>query len=83
MKKQDIKMVLLKCFEKTGIYIDENGIEEIQLDNYTEDSIQFITLIVEIESAFNIEIPDELLVITNFKSIDAVCNMLDGIIYGE
>ncbi len=80
MDKQVIKMKLFECFEDAGIFIDEDCPEGIQLNNFIEDSIQFITLIVEIESAFDIEVPDEFLVIANFNTVDSVCDMLTELI---
>lgn len=81
MEKNEIELRVVKCLENVNIYIDvDDGIDDVQLENYIESSIQFISFVVEIEKEFSIEIPDELLDINSFKTVDAVCNLLDGII---
>ena len=80
MNKSTIRNNLLKCMEYVGIYIETVDDNDILLENYIEDSVQFITLIVKIEEVFDIEIPDELLVISNFETIDKTCEMLGSIV---
>lgn len=47
--------LLIKIFNQAGIYLTEEDFEEeLQLD-----SLQFITLIVEIENIFSIEISEK------------------------
>lgn len=52
-----IKEKLLNIFDENGFLILE-GEEDAPLDI---DSIQFISVIVQIEGEFNVEIPDEFL----------------------
>lgn len=80
MNKSTIRNNLLKCMEYVGIYIEAVDDNDILLENYIEDSVQFITLIVKIEEVFDIEIPDELLVFSNFETIDKTCEMLGSIV---
>lgn len=79
MEKSEIRINVLKCMENIGIFVDVNDYD-IVLDNYIEDSIQFITLVIEMENIFNIEIPDDLLTISNFESINKICELLEVII---
>ncbi|MEC0090205.1 acyl carrier protein [Paenibacillus macquariensis] len=57
--------------------------EDIMLDNRITDngvnSIIFIKLIVALESAYEIEIPDEFLVMEKFETIDDFVNCIASI----
>ena len=75
MLREDI----LTCFESIGI-IPYNDIENFLLKDFIEDSITFISLIVELEQKFEIEIPDEYLIFDALKTFDDVVNMIECII---
>lgn len=63
---------LLDIFEQTGIVVDGSVLEQdTDLRDYVEDSVQFISAIVEIESQFDIELPDELLLYDSLASFQA------------
>ena len=55
-------------FELQGYDFDEQG--NLMVDDL--DSIEFINLIISLEEQFNIEIPDDLLLIDSIASIDAI-----------
>ena len=40
------------------------------------DSITFISMVVEIEAHFNIEVPDDFLLMEHFKSIDDIVKII-------
>ncbi|MNO42838.1 acyl carrier protein [compost metagenome] len=67
---------ILNCLEESGIEVLEDGI----LDNI--DSYAFISAIVSIEEAFDIEFPDEYLLIDKLSNIEDIClivkQMLDN-----
>ena len=46
------------------------------IDDFGMDSITFITLIVDIESAFDITIPDDLLNMNHFMKVDNVIRIV-------
>ncbi|MFA6661402.1 MAG: hypothetical protein WCS56_00045 [Bacilli bacterium] len=70
MNKKDIENKLNIIFEENGLYCydstDENNLL-LQID-----SMVFISLIVDIESTFNIGIPDELLLLSNFQNKEQI-----------
>lgn len=71
---------IIECLHNIGIFIDDcNDDEVILLRNYIEDSIMFVSFIVELEEKFDIEIPDEYLLITEMETIDDVCNVINNI----
>ena len=40
------------------------------------DSITFISIVIEIESRFGIEVPDEMLQMENFKTVDDIVKVV-------
>ena len=58
---------------------DRDILEYIDLiDDAGMDSITFITLIVEIEARFNIIVPDDMLLMENFKNADDVVTVVEN-----
>lgn len=67
--KKELIGLISTLFADNGFDVDM--IEYVDLiDDLGMDSITFISLIVEIESLFNIQIPDEFLLMDNFKTVD-------------
>lgn len=71
------RATLLQLFANNGIFVNESDLGEV----LEMDSITHITLIVDIENTFDIEIPDGQLVYDNefsFKRMEenilAICN---------
>ena len=50
---------------------------------YALDSIKIMELVVELEEEFEIEFPDEMLEIRNFKSINCISEMISKVIDNE
>lgn len=69
----EVKKKVIEIFHNLGIQFEE-GIEE--LDYYIEDSIMFISFIVEVEQEFAIEISDEYLEIGRLNTVEDVVNMI-------
>lgn len=64
---------------------DRDILEYIDLiDDAGMDSITFITLIVEIEARFNIIVPDDMLLMENFKNADDIVTVVENeVVKGE
>lgn len=75
----DTRQKLLECFANMGIIIDAQE-DEVDLKEYILDSIQFITVIVEIERMFSIEFPDELLLYSVFDSLTGLISLIDSLL---
>lgn len=82
MNNDNIRKNVIDCvsklFKEKGFDID--GIEYMDLvEDLGMDSLTFISTTIEIENEFDIEIPSELLLLDNFKSVDEiveiVCNV--------
>lgn len=75
--KREVIELISELFKGKGVDIDI--IEHMDLINAgVMDSITFISIIVEIESHFNIEIPDDILLLENFKSVDNVVSIVNN-----
>lgn len=69
----NLKNEVEKIFEQNGIAIEQNG-------NLSDlDSLKLVSSIVDIEDKFNIEFPDELLLMDVFIDINSVCQIIQKI----
>lgn len=68
---------ILKCLRDIGC--DYDFLSDQLLSEVIENSIMFISFIVELETEFFIQIPDEYLFIGSFKTLDDVCAMLETV----
>lgn len=69
---------LCHCFENIGILVEDIDKSENLMD-FIEDSLTFITFIVEVENIFEIEIPDEYLLPGKLVSIQDVLEMVGNL----
>ncbi|RKI43017.1 hypothetical protein D7V86_00545 [bacterium D16-51] len=66
---------IVECFNNIGVLVDAN-LENFTLSNYITDSLSFVSLIVELEEKFNIEIPDEYLSYDALETYADIENMI-------
>lgn len=86
MNDKKIKEELIEICENVFQHYGING-ETIAYADFVDDlgmdSITFISLIVEIEACFEIVIPDEVLLMENFKTLNSIeqliTNQLDAL----
>lgn len=77
--KSELINLISALFNKKGF--DTDLIEHADLVNDLGiDSITFISMVVEIESHFNIEVPDDFLLMDYFKNIDAIVKIIEDAI---
>lgn len=75
--KQEVVGLISEIFKDKGFDIDI--IEHVDLiDDMGMDSITFISIVVEIEAHFNIEVPDDMLLLENFKCIDDIVSVIEN-----
>lgn len=73
--KQEVIELISELFKDKGFDIDI--IEYVDLiDDLGMDSITFITLIVDIEAAFDITVPDDMLIMKYYKNVDDVIRVV-------
>ena len=80
MERDEIKTkvisILSNLFPDPGI--DKDVLECVDLqDDLGMDSITFISIVVEVEAHFNIEIPDNILLLENFQTVDAIISVVE------
>ena len=79
MNRDEIKEKLIalcaEIFKDSNV--DTDLLEYVDFaDDLGMDSITFITLIVELEAAFDITVPDDVLLMDNFKNVDDIINVV-------
>lgn len=75
--KQEVIELISELFKDKGFDIDI--LEYVDLiDDMGMDSITFISIVVEIEAHFDIEVPDEMLMLENFKSVDNIVSIVEN-----
>lgn len=75
--KNEITNRLIQCFERIGIIVNEGNFD---ISEEVEDSLMFVSMIVEIEQEFGIEIPDEYFGGDRLVSFHDIENMIESII---
>ena len=79
MSREEIKEKLIALCEEIfqGSGVDTDLLEYVDFeDDLGMDSLTFITLLVEVEAAFGITIPDDLLLMDNFKNMGDVIQIV-------
>lgn len=75
-----MRELLLNVLDEIGIAIDDNERNiDFDLSEFFIDSIQFISFIVEVEKRLGFELPDDFLLIEQYRSFNALCNALTDI----
>lgn len=75
IKNELIKLVS-ELFQDKGI--DPDLIEYVDLiDDLGMDSMLFLSVIIELETTFGIIIPDDLLLMENFREIDTIVDIVE------
>lgn len=83
MEKSEIKVNILEIlgvlFQNSGV--DTDVLEYVDLiDDLGMDSVNFISLIVELEVEFDIQIPDEWLLIDKFRECSSILSAVEELI---
>jgi len=76
----EIKSDIIKVLYSNGVLVSDVDMVDYQTDidlsEYIEDSIQFITVIIELEKEFVVEWPDNLLLIDKFSSLENLASVI-------
>ncbi len=79
MSREEIKEKLIalcaEIFRDSGVNTDLLEYVDFE-DDLGMDSLTFITLLVEVEAAFEITIPDDMLLMENFKNMGDVIQIV-------
>lgn len=75
--KQEVIELISELFKDKGFDIDI--LEYVDLiDDLGMDSITFISIVVEVEAHFNIEVPDDMLLLEKFKCVDDIVSVVEN-----
>ncbi len=75
----EIKKKVIEIMEEVGVFID-GEVSENELNSYFDDSIHFMSFVVQLESEFQIEFPNEFLVFDSFNSLDNIAEMISQLL---
>ena len=77
--KEKVLEILSHLFQTSGV--DTDVLEYVDLiDDLGMDSVNFISLIVELEVEFDIQIPDEWLLIDKFRECSSILSAVEELI---
>lgn len=75
-----MRNTILRILEDLGIYIgEEERQSDFDLSSLFVDSVQFITFVLELEKQVGIELPDNFLLLEQYRSFYALCDALANI----
>ena len=78
MLREMVENKLMAVFNENGLCIDDKN---MLLQDYFPDSLVFVSIIVGIEEEFELELPDEMLLIENMGTfntlLERVCSLID------
>lgn len=83
MTIKEIADKILMIMEQSGMIIDTKvdiEKEDLDLRESIQESLQFAAFIMELESSFNISLPDEFMMFDNFSSLRAVANSISELL---
>lgn len=74
--------VVLKCLQSMGVYAAEEDLE-LPIDSIIQDSLTYVSFVVELEQVLGIEIPDELLGGSSFSNLKELIDAVSALIPKE
>ena len=75
-----VRQIILDCLTRIGIIIDDKETSDQDLLECGIDSVSYVTFIIELEEAFQIEFPEELLTYEVLHSLNGFVSMIDNLI---
>jgi acyl carrier protein len=67
---------VIECFQALGIVVEKDN---FYIKDYIEDSVTYVTFIVELEQKFGVEITDEYLGTKALETMQDIVNMIECI----
>ena len=80
MNRDEIKQTLIDMIKNLfpNIEVDNDIVEYVDfIDDLGMDSITFISIVVEVEDIFAITVPDDMLLMENFRNVDRVAQIIE------
>mgnify|MGYP002512609527 CR=1 FL=1 len=70
----NIREKVVSCLSNVGIEVEG---DDINLLSYLQDSLVFVSFVVELEEVFQIEFDDASFVDETFSDMDSICNIIN------
>ena len=83
MNKYEIEECVINAFNNVGIFMTLEEIHDAAIDEIIEDSLTYISFLVELEENFDVEIPDEYLLSERLSTFDSIITMLEDLLSGK
>lgn len=80
---EEIYKKFLVAIEYSGIEIPESIPDDLDLVECISDSLQFVSLVINIEEELGIVLPDNFLLIDNFHSLTGLVNQLQELVEAD
>lgn len=77
MMELEIRNKIVQALNNVGLFFTIEELEENTIGELLPDSITYISFIVELEQAFDIEIPDEYLIPEKISSLEGIINLIE------
>jgi len=74
--KNELLQLISELFKDKGFNLDLLEYANL-VDDLGMDSITFISIVVEIEAHFNMEVPDNLLLMEYFRTVDDIVKIIE------
>ena len=75
--KEKVIGIIAELFAQENV--DRDLLEYVNLvDDLGMDSLTFISIVVEVESVFGIEVPDEVLLMEEWQTVEKIVGMING-----
>ena len=81
MEKSELKTKLIDMLNNLfpDFGVDTDILEFVDLiDDLGMDSMIFISIVIEVESTFDITVPDEMLLMENFRNVDEIIKIVEN-----
>lgn len=72
----NIEQRIIDALQRVGVFIENNN-NDVDLREYFANSLQFISAVLELETEFNIEFPDEYILIDKFASLKGLASEIE------
>lgn len=79
MEVKEIEKIIYDVLQETGILIDRSE-EDIDLRDFFQDSVQYISFVVNLEQRLGIEIPDDMLLLDSMASFHNFCTRVCSLV---
>ena len=82
----NVENSIIEVMNQVGMFIDLNtdsDNDDVDLREFIQNSVQFISFVLELENVFNIVLPNQYLLIDNFSSLKAIALNIEELLLNK